>query len=189
MVRSAAIVLLLVLFLASPLPSAAETGSDPPIRALRGPLSPTGLPPFAVTSISLLCIGAIVLYRRRKNVQTPVVSEQAGYPVSPCDLLALLLEETRRQQCLPAETVERLMPIVRSHLAEKGGTSAVHNTSQELIARLLRTGETEALLRASGLLRLCDTIRFGGVAPTFAQAEWALQETLLLLQEQSEKPS
>ena len=189
MVRPAAIVLLLSLFLVSPLPCSSETRSDPAIRALRGPFSPSGLPPFAVTSIVLICIGTIVWYRRRKAVLISVEPELLTATVSPCVLLALMLEETRRQQRLPAETVERLMPILRRHLAEKGGTSAEYNTSQELIARLQCADDTGGLLLAPELLRLCDSVRFGGVVPTFQQVEWVLQETLLLFQYRCEEPS
>jgi hypothetical protein len=103
--------------------------------------------------------------------------------------VALLLEEARRKQCHPAEIVERLTPILRSHLAAKSGTSAEHRTSQELLAGLQRTGEAGLLPQASRLLHLCDGVRFGGLVPTFEDAEWALQETLLLLQERSEERS
>ena len=181
--------LLSVLFLVSPLPCASETKPDTAIRALRGPLPLSGLPPFAATAIILLCLGSLVWYRRRKAVRTPVVSESTEAPVSPGDQLALLLEEAGRQQRQPAEIVERLMPILRSHLAGKSGTSAEHNTSHELLARLQCAGETGALLRAIELLRLCDSVRFGGLVPTFDQVEWALQETLLLLQYRSKEPS
>jgi hypothetical protein len=103
--------------------------------------------------------------------------------------VALLLEEARRRQCHPAEIVERLTPILRSHLAAESGTSAEHCTSQELIAMLQRTGEAEVLLHASRLLHLCDSVRFGGVVPTFEQAEWALQGTLLLIDNHNESIS
>lgn len=189
MVPPVAIVLLLALFLASPLLCASETTPDPAIRAIRGPVPPSGLPPFAVTSIVLICIGSIVWCRRRKVVQTPAVSEQPGDSASPRAQVALLLEEARRRQCCPADIVERLTHILRSHLAATSGTSAEHCTSQELIARLQRTGGAEVLQQASRLLRLCDSVRFGGLVPTFEQVEWALQDTVLLLQERSEAPS
>lgn len=189
MVPPVAIVLLLVLFLVSPLSCAAETTPDSAIRAIRGPVPPSGLPPFAVTAIVLIGIGSIVWCRRRKAVHAPAVSEPPGDSVSPRALVALLLEEARRRQCHPVEIVERLTPILRSHLAAESEISAEHCTSQELVARLQRTGETDVLPQASRLLRLCDSVRFGGLVPTFEQAEWALQETLLLLQERSEERS
>jgi hypothetical protein len=189
MVRPVAIALLLALVpVFSPLGVAWAVQGDA-IHPLRGPLSPSGLPPFAATAIILLCLGSLVWYRRRKAVRAPVVSEPTDALVSPGDQLALLLEEVGRLQRQPAEIVERLMPILRSHLAGKSGTSAEHNTSQELIARLQCAGKTVALLRAIELLRLCDSVRFGGLVPTFEQAEWALQETLLLLQDRSKEPS
>lgn len=189
MVRPVAIALLLTLFLALSLPCASETAPDPAIRALRGPLPPSGLPPFAVTAALLLCIFSIIWFRRRKAVRASVVPDQPDSPVSPRAQVALLLEEARRRQCCPADIVERLTHILRSHLAATGGTSAEHCTSQELIARLQRTGGAEVLPQASRLLRLCDSVRFGALVPTFEQVEWALQDTVLLLQERSEAPS
>lgn len=189
MIRPVAIALLLALLpVFSPL-DVVWAVQDDTIRALRGPLPPSGLPPFAATAVILLCLGTLVWYRRRKAVRAPVVSEPTDAPVSSGDQLALLLEEVGRQQRQPAEIVERLMPILRSHFAGKSGTSAEYNTSQELLDRLQCTGETGVLLRAAELLRLCDSVWFGGVVPTFEQAEWALQETQLLLQDRSEEPS
>ncbi|MDD2732469.1 MAG: hypothetical protein PHF56_00895 [Desulfuromonadaceae bacterium] len=187
MVKLAANMLLITTCLALPLVSLAAVNSDPVIRTLRGPMPPSGVPPFVVTAALLLCTCSIIWFRRRKTVRASVVPDAPGSPVSPYALVAQLQEEARRQQCHPAEIVERLMPILRSHLAAKSGTSAEHRTSQELLAGLQRTGEADVLLQASRLLRLCDSVRFGGLAPTFDQAEWALQETLLLLQERSEK--
>ncbi len=189
MVRPAAIVLLLSLFLVSPLPCSSETRSDPAIRALRGPFSPSGLPPFAVTSFVLLCTGSLVWYRRRKSVRTPAPPEQLNTPVSPRDLLALLLEEARFRQRDPAEIVERLTLILHNHLAGKSHVSAEHSTSQELITGLQRTGEAGLLPQASRLLDLCDNVRFGGLVPTFEQTERALQETLLLIDNHNESIS
>jgi hypothetical protein len=130
-----------------------------------------------------------VWYRRRKAVQAPTESEAQSVPASPTDLLAQLLEETCRQQCHPVEIIERLMPILHSHLAAQCGTTAENRTSEELLAIMQFTSETGVLLHASELLRLCDSVRFGGIAPTFEQAERALQETVLLLQNHNEETS
>ena len=189
MVRPVAIALLLALLpVFSPL-AVAWAVQDDAIRPLRGPLPPSGLPPFAATSVILLCLGTLVWYRRRKAVRAPVVSEPTDAPVSSGDQLALLLEEVCRQQHQPAEIVERLMPILRSHLAGKSGTSAAYNTSQELLASLHCAGETGVLQRTAELLRLCDRVRFGGLVPTFDQAEWALQGTLFLFENHNESIS
>ena len=189
MVRPVTIALLLALLpVFSPL-AVAWAVQDDAIRPLRGPLPPSGLPPFTATVIILLCLGSLLWYRRRKAVRAPVVSEPTDAPVSPGDQLALLLEEVGRQHRQPAEIIERLLPILRSLLAGKSGTSADHYTSQELLVRLHCSCDTEALLRTAELLRLCDSVWFGGVVPTFEQAEWALQGTLLLFENHNESIS
>jgi hypothetical protein len=161
----------------------AVAGTDITIRALRGVVSPSGIPPFTASALVLLGIALIIWYRRQTKLQTPAESKVQRYQRSPGYLLEQLIMEARQKHLTPADIFERLVPIIRRYFAEKSGTSSTCHTSQELIASLQRTCEAGVLLQLDALLLLCDSVRFGGVVPTAGQIDRALQETLQLLQD------
>lgn len=173
------------------LPLTVDAGAEPTVilRDIRGPLPPSGLPPFAASFAILLVTGAVIWgVRRRGRRSAPAFSAQSK-PVLPRDMLVTLGEQYR-QGIIPAwSLVEHLFTILRMHLAGQTGIQPSFLTAEELLHNLKGMLCPDTLSRVAILLQWCDRVRFGAFRPDAAEIDWAISETAHVIESPSEKIS
>lgn len=177
------VVLSLVLLACRP-PSAlpASSADSTAIRDIRGPLPPTGPPPFAVTTLVLLVTGlALAMSARARKGRNRTVAPPP-MPLPAMDDLTTLREAYARGE-LPAMLLfEQLAAIARSRLIR---SDCAAMTSQELLKVAADTVPAETLAVAAALLAVCDRVRFGACLPDAATVAEAFAAVQQLLERQS----
>jgi hypothetical protein len=149
------------------------------IRDLRGPFPAAGLPPFALSLLLLLVLGAAcagLAWSRASRRPTPTPSSASEATPDPVRSLPEL-SACFRSGALPAELLFlQIADLLRRELGCRAGVRAARLTSEELLERLA-AGELLApddALLARRLFELCDRVKFAGHRPEPPQTEWLL---------------
>ena len=178
-----ATVFMVLLFAAATAATAAADERLGAIRDIRGPIPPSGLPPFTASAALLLLAaagGAILRVKARTNGEAKAVP--------PSDTLLNELQSLREVYArgeLPDRLLfERLSPLIRSLLLP-GAHAPL--TSRELIVAARGHVPDELLNRAEALLELCDRVRFGGDDPVMGVALGAIDDALAAVRKLPEK--
>lgn len=174
---------LLVLFVAAISPVAASAGAADELYDIRGPVRPSGFPPYAVSAtIALLAAGvtlsSVVAGKRRKTLPEP----ESG-PVSCRDELLLLREAYLKGELPDQELFDRLSSLLRSISPAANSYSLTH---LELFAAARCDLPEDFLDCTEELFELCDRVRFGGRSPGQGVATKALDDALKVVCKLSE---
>lgn len=172
-----------ILLAAAPSPVAASAGAADELHDIRGPVRPSGFPPFAVSAaIAFLAAGVtvsgVVAGRRRKALPEP----DPG-PVSCLDELLLLREAYLKGKLPDQELFDRLSSLLRVIFPAANSYSLTH---LELLAAVKGDLPDELLDCTGELLELCDRVRFGGRSPGQGVAAKALDDALKVVGKLSE---
>jgi len=137
---------------------AVSAGPDSEIRDIRGPVHPSGFPPFAVSmAILLLAAGVAVsstVAVRRRRMPEP---ESASVPCH--DELLLLRDAYLKGDLTDQQLFDRLSSLLRSIFPAANHYSL---TSTELFTAVKGDLPEELFDCAEKLFELCDRVRFGG---------------------------
>lgn len=155
------------------------------IRDIHGPLPLAGLPPFAVTALTLTVVLLAAWIYRRPGRR---LLKQASPPPEERPLADMLtaLEKEYRDGNLPVwQLFERFASLLRRCLAEKTATMDLQLTSEELLFRVRKIVPDRAGDRAADLLALSDHVRFGALNPDRPAIDRAFCEAAILLEELS----
>jgi len=169
---------LTVLLLLSGWSADAQPIAPSAIRDIRGPLQPTGLPPFSRTALLLVVggLGLAVAARARKGRSHPVVS--ASEQLSVMEELVALRDAYARGEVSAELLFQQLTAIVSSRLVESDIRAM---TSTELLAAAGEKIPAEMMKIAEYLFGMSDRVRFGGYHPDNIEVDkaCAVVQTLL----------
>lgn len=149
----------------------ATAASARELRDIRGPVAIATLPPFLLTSVMLLLLGGLLLWRRKSRAK-PSARSAATVTVSAHEHLRRLAADYRRGACSGSELILRLDSLLRECIAAETGLPAPRLTAQELLAAATMAHLDAASL--APLLALLDRIKFAGQPPTREAVEQAL---------------
>ena len=148
------------------------------IRDIRGPLQPTGLPPFSRTALLLVVggLGLAVAARARRGRSHLVISSSEQLPA--IDDIAALRDAYARREVSAQLLFQQLTAIVGSRLVE-GDSHAM--TSVELLEAAGEKIPAEMMKIATDLFGMSDRVRFGGYHPDNAEVDAACAAVQMLL--------
>jgi len=153
--------------------AAAPDGPSADIRDIRGPVRPSGLPPFAASAAILILAAGVLLSRLHGRQGGDSLPDAAADPLL-AELLAL--RDAHQRGELPDPLLfERLSHLLRSLFPAENRLSL---TSRELIEGARGELPEETLCSVAALFDRCDRVRFGGGAPGMGGAAAALEDAL-----------
>ena len=146
------------------------------ILALRGPLPPSGLPPFALTCLLLSGLLALVLAWFWLHRTRPVPAAPRENPGDPVETLGRLAAWYQREDAPARLLCTRVADLVRAELSCRTGLPAPRLTTSEFLGQagvpaLLSARE---LALADQLLSFCDGVKFAAHDPDAAELRWLL---------------
>jgi len=159
------------------------------ILELRGPLPPSGWPPFALTLLLLCGAAALTLawlwLRRVRQLPDPLPEKNED----PINLLGGLAAWYGAGGA-PAELLcLRVAVLLRSTLGRRTGLPAARLTTDEFLGRV-RVPEllgADELALADQLLSFCDRVKFARHEPDAAEVRWMMDAAQELLGRQAEE--
>ncbi|MBT0665833.1 hypothetical protein KI809_16100 [Geobacter pelophilus] len=161
----------------------AATTPPEAIRAIHGPIAPTGLPPFALTAATVaLCSLAIFLIFRGKPQAVPITSPAEDESEPLAALLATIADQYHQGKIDGAALCDRLTTLLRQHLSRLADAELSHLTSKELLDIAQELLASDAFKQVAELSSFCDSVRFGAVQPQDEQSLRAISITAQLLQ-------
>jgi hypothetical protein len=136
------------------------------LRDIRGPAICQGLPPFTLTVLALLLGGFCLFMLRRlsaSHVTPGVVSScQLPFPAT----LADLKNDFESGQITLELLFTRLAALINGHLAMRVGCVVVNLTTDEMLGKAALALPPQELLQVSGVLHLCDRVKFAAHQPS-----------------------
>ncbi|MSM38636.1 MAG: hypothetical protein GJT30_03300 [Geobacter sp.] len=168
-----ALACMLTLFVAATAIATATDGPSADIHDIRGPVRPSGLPPFAASAAILILAAGVLLFRLPGRKGRDSLPDAAADPLL-AELLALR-DAHQRGELTDSLLFERLSQLLRSLLPAENRPSL---TGRELIEGARGIVPEEALGTMALLFDRCDRVRFGGVAPGKGDADTALDDAL-----------
>jgi len=146
---------------------------------IKGPLPFHGLPPFFLTgAVLLLTTAGYKLIRYRKRLYgADATPANAGLP-TPADTLEKLADDYRHGGLSDDVLFCRLAALITSRLAGQAG-----QTSDEVLLTATAAGilTADSHKVASGLLQLCERVKFARYDPSTMEIAMTLESASVLL--------
>ena len=167
----------------SPTVPGAPAASPAEIMELRGPLPPSGLPPFALTCLLLSGLLALVLAWLWLHRTRPIPAPPSENPEDPVETLGRLSAWYQRGDAPAGLLCTRVAALVRTTLASRTGLPAPRLTTGEFLGQAGAPALLDAreLALTDQLLSFCDGVKFAAHDPDAAELQWLLDATGELL--------
>ena len=161
------------------LPAKVDALAD--LRDIHGPAVHQGLPPFTLTVLALLLGGFCLFMLRRRSAShvTPGVVSARQFPFPAT--LADLKNDFESGQISLELLFTRLAALINGHLAMRVGCVVANLTTDELLDRAALVLTPQEQLQVSGLLRLCDRVKFAAHQPYGVEVGVALDMAATIL--------
>ncbi|GAM10023.1 hypothetical protein OR1_02308 [Geobacter sp. OR-1] len=155
--------------------------SDGVIRDIRGPVPPSGIPPFAYTAALLAALGITLWQLRRRQTVRPDETAHRQRPETGGNDLSGIVDRYRSGAIPLTVLFDRINILVRCHVAGLSSVAPEHLTNNELLGIAVALLPHDSFVQAADILGLCDLVRFGMVHPDSCRIDRALDATAQLL--------